>query len=127
MSGVALTHRPNARTAVTVDNPDEHAAYCALCETPMLFTGVLCYACANPATDEEEVMTIGERVEWCSMQLINGNRTDAVNGMMFDGDVRVDSVKVAINLVAQLVVEQQRNIVDVVGSLTRAIETWERT
>ena len=109
-----------------VENPDEHAAYCAICDRPLLL-GDLCYECANPATDDEEVMSVGERVEWCAMQLINGNRTDAVHSMMFDGDVRVDSVKVAINLVGLLVVEQQRNIVDVIGSLTRAIETWERT
>ena len=114
-----------------VDNPDEHAAYCALCETPMLFGGVLCYDCANPPDDDDDddddqgEMTVYERVEFCGMNIENGNFTDAMNAMMFDGDVRVDSVKTAINLVQWMVEHQMRSPSHVVASLTRYINTWE--
>lgn len=128
MSTPDPTPQQNARTAVTVDNPDEHAAYCHLCETPLL-VGDMCYECANPSHDQEDddegEMTVYERVEFCGMNIENGNIRDAINAMMFDGDVRVDSVKTAINLVAWMVEHQVRSPSLVAGALTRYINTWE--
>ena len=108
-------------------HPDDHAAFCEVCDVPLLI-GPLCYECANPSHDEEDdddTMNVYERVEFCGMNMVNGNFTDAINAMMFDGDVRVDSVRTAINLVAWQVIQQQRNVEDVVASLTRHITTWE--
>ena len=108
------------------DHPDDHAAFCAMCNVPLLI-GPLCYECANPSHDEEDGddMTPDERAEFCAIAITNGNITDAINALMFDGDVRVESVRTALTLMAYLQTTQLRTPYQVSDSLIRMIDTWE--
>ena len=110
-------------------HPDDHAAFCEVCDVPLL-VGPLCYDCANPSDDVEEDewggMTDEERVEFCALNIENGNLTDAINFMMHDGDVRADSVKLALRVSAYLCLHQYRSVETVNNQLIRFIDTWER-
>ena len=119
------------------ENPDEHAAHCPICDYPVMFSDTLCQACyesLDQEADDEDWggMTDEERVEFFVMNWENGNLTDAVNFLMHDGDVRIDSVL----LLAQ-VVEYYDNLPDThlhtdtinkfINAFVRTVEKWERT
>lgn len=78
-------------------------------------------------TDAWGGMTLHEATEFAGMNLINGNLTDAVSFIMHDGDVRPDSVKLALSVVlwfAEINLDEANSTIE---QLIRLIDTWERT
>lgn len=110
-------------------NPDEAPAYCALCDRPMYGVGGRhCDACLEAAdqdNDDMEEMTPKERADFAMMNIENGNLLTAIDCIMRDGDVRVDSVVAALELTALLVEHQVRPTHAVTDMLIRLIERWE--
>lgn len=109
------------------DNPDEHPAYCVICDRPNYNGFEICDACERRLDDDENWggMNRTERVDFVTMNIRNGNLLDAMDFLMHEGDVRVDSVRLAIDVVAQLCIEDVRSVDDVVDQLNRIINVWE--
>ena len=114
-------------------------AYCDLCDRPIA-TGPLCADCASHSgdnqadTDEWGGMTWEQRTAFVTLNLDNGNLTDAINFIMHDGDVRVDSVVLALRVLSCLILNELDVNADDVSAveyptdrLIRLIEHWETT
>jgi hypothetical protein len=111
-------------------------AYCDLCDAPIA-TGPLCQECIEDFghdPDDWGGMTPGERTEFVTLALENGNITDAINFIMHDGDVRADSVALAlavareqITLDPDLIDDGQHLVNSVISRLIRHIENWKHT
>lgn len=116
-------------------HPDEHPSYCMMCDHPNYNGYDVCDACSD-AFDEEDYdddpdswggMTWEERTEFAALNIQNGNLTDAINFIMHDGDIRADSVVLALKVADWMCVNQVRTITTVTNQLIRLIESWERT
>lgn len=79
-------------------------------------------------SDDWGGMTRWERMEYLDMQLLNGNNMDAVSFLMHDGDIRADSVRLALDIVARSIITQPNNAnatLDFINRLNRLIDAWE--
>lgn len=116
-----------------VEDPNEHAVYCAICDAPNYNGFNICDGCEAALNDDDEDedewggMTWEERVEFAALNIENGNLKDAINFIMHDGDVRVDSVILALKVSSYLCLHQYRSVETVNNQLIRLIESWERT
>ena len=77
--------------------------------------------------DDRGGMTDEECVEFVVMNIKNGNFKDAINFIMRDGDIRADSVKLALRVASAIAVNDYTPIQSVTNRLIRYINTWERT
>jgi hypothetical protein len=123
---------------MTVPSEDTAPAYCAMCDRPIM-TGPLCEACINDGYGYDEElddwagMTPVERIEYAVLNIENGNLTDAINFIMHDGDVRADSVILALGVAQVLIGMHPDNdyegsdhvVASVTNRLTRLIRQWE--
>jgi len=118
-------------------DPNEHPAYCVLCDMPNYSGHEVCVQCslALDQEDDEDVdidgwagMTRYERTQFVVLSMENGNITDAVNFIMHDGDVRADSVKLALDVALGLLDSHSyETAIARIDSLNRAIDRWETT
>jgi hypothetical protein len=109
-------------------DPNEHASYCAICDRPNYDGFAICNPC-NAALGEPEDAG-DERLSWESaaelayLTMMNGNLTDGINLIMYDGDVRADSVKAALRLLVCWT-DNGTPIHSAIGIIIRVIEKWE--
>lgn len=105
--------------------------FCVYCGRPMTPSySERCADCLQEDWDDDADwagMNIGERCEHIAQLLELGEAFDAVNFLMHDGDVRADSVKTAINLIAHLNITQNKSFFTIIEELTRLITAWETT
>ena len=113
-------------------------AYCDLCDRP-INTGPLCLDCMKDIDDDEVSdewggMSWHERIEFTMLAIDNGNLTDAANFMMHDGDVRPDSVVLALHVARARILgdpdltdDADRTVNVVIDRLIRIIQHWETT
>lgn len=103
--------------------------FCANCGQGMMPSfSELCATCQEQeysVSAHRDSMTFDEQVEWVADNITNGNLSDAITFMMRDGDIRVDSVTLALRLTAYLTLHQVRSVTDVTDQLIRLIDTWE--
>ena len=91
-----------------------------MCGAPIMRTySELCPSC------QDESLTVDEVAHLVAIDIENGNLLAGINTMMHDGDIRVDSVKVALRVTQLLVERQIRPTHHVVDQLIRLIDTWE--
>lgn len=79
-------------------------------------------------TDDWDIMTADERVDFVLIAIENGNLIDAVDFIMHSGDVRVDSVKLALEVVCAY--GMLNNLIDtlyLIDKIRNTINTWETT
>jgi hypothetical protein len=104
-------------------DPNEHASYCEICDRPNYDGFAICNPC-NAALGEPEDAG-DERLSWedtadlAHMTMVNG-----INLIMYDGDVRADSVKAALRLLVHWT-DNGTTIHSATGIIIRAIEKWE--
>jgi hypothetical protein len=86
------------------------------------------------STDDRGGMTQEESIEFVLLALDNGNLTDAINFIMHDGDVRADSVTLAVGVLRQMLLachdldDVAHSRIDAATSrLIRLIHSWETT
>lgn len=118
-------------------DPNEHPAYCVLCDAPNYSGDEVCVQCclSLDREDDDDVdvdgwagMTRYERTQFVILNLENGNITDAINFIMHDGDVRADSVKLALDVALGLLDSHSpETAIARIDHLNRAINQWERT
>ena len=72
-------------------------------------------------------MTLEEATYFTTDNIINGNLADAISFIMHDGDVRPDSVKLALRVLCELQLQQIRSSTDIANHLIRLIDSWETT
>lgn len=116
-------------------DPNEHAKYCQLCDRPNYSEYDICVQCslALDREDDDDVdpddwagMTRYERTQFVILNLENGNYTDAVNFIMHDGDVRADSVKLALDVALGMLDSHSPETATArIDALNRAINMWE--
>lgn len=80
---------------------------------------------ARPELDGWGGMNAEEAAEFVVMNITNGNLLDAIDFLMHEGDVRVDSVVLALRVAEQLCLDRAQPITTVVNQLIRLIDTWE--
>jgi len=104
-----------------------------MCDRPNYNGHDVCDECTDALDEEDDEpslewgeMTWEERTEFAAMNIENGNLTDAINFIMHDGDVRADSVKLALKVTDWLCLHQYRSVSTVTNQLIRLIDSWER-
>jgi len=100
-------------------------AYCNMCDAPIDGSDMLCGGCAFKLIDDmDEGLSWESAADLAHMTMVNGNLTDGVNLIMYDGDVRADSVKAALRLLVHWT-DNGTTIHSATGIIIRAIEKWE--
>lgn len=74
--------------------------------------------------DDHDELNWEAAAELAHMTMVNGNLTDGINLIMYDGDVRVDSVKAALKCLVNWV-DNGTPIHTAFGLIIRTIEIWE--
>lgn len=108
------------------DGAFDAAAYCAMCDAPCAI-GPLCHGCraAGADDDHEDTLNWESTAELAFITMMNGNLTDGINLIMYDGDVRIDSVRAALRLVSHYHNDHEIDIDYIIDLIIRLIERWE--
>ena len=105
---------------------DDGPEVCVTCGRSMMRSyAEECQECQDYGPELQDEMTPHERARYCALQIQNGNLLDAIDVLMRDGDVRVESITAALHLTTILVEQRVQPTQQVTDLLIRLIDQWE--